>query len=334
MKKKMKAGLVVVVAIAAVMMLSSYAGAADPDEITEPVLINSTEVNSTEVKIYKYDMNMTIDALTGNETNVTEMTINVNGGGVMDIKNESMWMRMDINVNPSEDTGEDANMGAGELLGFDMPEAIEMEMYLINNITYTKVDLGIPIMPALWIKMKQPVVDETYNEAYNESYLSFQDQLELLMMLLTCSNVTLLDDEVADSTDCYVLKLKLDLKKLLEFLMNQTTMGVDIPGFDNQTIGNNSQEMEIGNVSDEMGNAIDMMNMSMTGWIAKDTYFVMEAEATLDMTTTSPDTGEEATIAIDFNIRLYDYNVPVTIELPAEAGDAMDIGDLFGMLPE
>ncbi len=332
MKKKMKVGLVAIVAIAAVMMLSSYAGAVDPDE-----LMDVMPKNSTEVKTYKYDMNMTINVLTGNETNVTEKTIKINGCGERDYVNESLWMAMNINVNTSEDMGEAANMDAGELPSFDMPEPIDMEMYLINNITYMKVDLGIPVMPALWIKMKPPVVNETYNESYNEtyneSYLSFQDQLELLMVLLNSSNVTLLDDEVVDSTDCYLLKIELDVKKLLEFLMNQTTMGVDISGFDNRTIGNNSQETEIGNGSDEMENAIDMMNMSMTGWIAKDTYFMMKAEATLDMSTTSQDTGEEATIAIVFNMRLYDYNVPVTIELPAEAGDAIDIGDLLRMLP-
>jgi len=311
MKKKMKAGLVVV--IVAVMMLSSYAGAADPDEITESVLINSTEV-----KFYKYDMNMTVDMLTGNDTNVTEKTIKINGCGERDYVNESLWMAMNINVNTNETDTMLSMLGT-----------IEMEQYLINNITYMKVDLGIPFMPAQWIKMKQPVVKETYNE----SYLPSQDQLELLIMLLNSSNVTLLDDTVVDSTDCYLLKLELDVKKLLEFLMNQTTMGVAIPGFDNLTIGDNSQETEIGNVSDEMGNSIDMMNMSLTGWIAKDTYFVMKAEATFDMATTSPDTEEEDTIAIDFNMRLYDYNVPVTIELPPEAEDATDIGGLSGILP-
>jgi hypothetical protein len=138
--------------------------------------------------------------------------------------------------------------------------------------------------------------------------------------------VTLLDDKIEDSTDCYLLKIELDVKKLLEFLMNQTTMGVAIPGFDNQDIINNRQETEI-------GNSIDMMNMTMTEWIAKDTYSVMKAEATLDMTTTNPDTEEETTIAIDFNMRYYDYNVPVTIKLPAEAEDATDFSDLLGMLP-
>ncbi len=320
MKKKMKAGLVVVVAIAAVMMLASYAGAVDPDEITE-----SVRINSTEVKTYKYDMNMTIDTLTGNETNVTEMTINVNAGGVEDIINKSMWMAMNINVNTSGDMGEDANMGAGEIPNFGIPEGIATEMYLINNTVYVKIDLGIPFMPALWIKMKPPVVDETYNETYNESYLPFQDQLELLMTLRNSSNVTLLDDEVVDSTDCYVLKLELDFKKLLEFLMNQTTMDeLGIPGFENQDIMD----------TDKIEDTIDMMNMTMTGWIAKDTYLVMKAEATLDMTTTSPDTEEEAKVAMDYTMTFYDYNVPVTIELPAAAEAAMDIGDMFGMLPE
>ena len=319
MKKKMKVGLVVVVVIAAIMMLSSYAGALSPKEIRDMVLNNSSEVDA-----YKFDMNMTIDVLTGNETNVTEMTIKVKGSGVEDIINKSMWMAMNINVNTSGDMGEDANMGAGEI-PIDIPETIETEIYLINNTVYVKIDLGIPFMPAQWIKMEQPVVNETYNETYNESYLPSQDQLELQMELLNCSNVTLLDDEVVNDTDCYVLKLELDFKKLLEFLMNQTTMDeLGIPGFENQDVMDNV----------EIEDTIKMMNMSMTEWIAKDTYLMMKAEATLDMTTTSPDTGEKVTIAIDFNRRLYDYNVPVMIELPAEAEAAMDIGDVLGMLPE
>nr|QNO57586.1 hypothetical protein GIFCIIHN_00002 [Methanosarcinales archaeon ANME-1 ERB7] len=54
MKKKMKVGLVVVVAIAAVMMFSSYAGALSQDEIAGLML------NASEVDTYKFDMNMTM----------------------------------------------------------------------------------------------------------------------------------------------------------------------------------------------------------------------------------------------------------------------------------
>ncbi len=130
--------------------------------------------------------------------------------------------------------------------------------------------------------------------------------------------------------------------------MGQIAMGeLDIPGFDNQDLIGDSQEKGIGNVTDDMGNVtdelgnitdeiedtIEMMNMSLTEWIAKDTYFVMQAEATLDMAVTDPDTEEETAIAIDFNIRLYDYNVPVTIVLPPEAEAAIDISNLFDMSP-
>ena len=324
MKMKMKGGLIVVVVIAAVMMLSSYASAQSPDEIMAAVLNNSEEV-----KTCKFDMDMTIDVITGNETNVTAMTIKVKGSGEDDIMNKSMWMAMNINMNTTDE------------IPSGMPETIAMEIYLINNTVYVKNDLGIPFIPA-WIKMEQPVVNETYNETYNESYLPAQYQLELQMELLNCSNVTLLDDEVVNDTDCYVLKLELDFKKLLEYLMSQTAMDeLGIPGFDKPDLIDDSQETEIGNVTDEIGNvsdeiedAIDMMNMSMTEWIAKDTYLVMKAEATLDMTTTTLDTGEETKVAMDYTMRLYDYNVPVTIELPPEAEAAMDIGDQFGMLPE
>jgi hypothetical protein len=336
MKKKMKEGLVVVVVIVAILMLSSYAGALSPEEIRDLVLNNSSEVDA-----YKFDMNMTIDVLTGNETNVTELAIKGNGSGERDCVNKSLWMAMNVNVNTSENEGEDTTMNAI----LSMLGTIEMDMYLINNTLYSKVDLGIPFMPVLWIKMERPVGNKTYNNTYNDTYNESQwaskDQLELQRALLNCANVTLLEDEVVDAIDCYVLKLELDLEKLLQFLMNQTTMGekeIAIPGFGN--LMDNSQETENGNVTEENGNTIDMVNMTMTEWIAKDTKFVMRAEATLDRTTRS-DTEKGATIALDVKTKYYDYNVPVSIVLPPEADGAIDsdeilgidFGDLLGMPP-
>ncbi len=51
------------------------------------------------------------------------------------------------------------------------------------------------------------------------------------------------------------------------------------------------------------------------------------------MTTTSPDTEEEAKVAMDYTMIFYDYNVPVTIVLPLEAENATAISDLLGILP-
>ncbi len=325
MKKKMKVKLVVVVAIAAVMMLSSYAAALSQDEIAGLML------NASEVDTYKFDMNMnmnmtmTTEMLMGNETNATEMAIKVNGSGERDYVNESLWMAMNINVNTSENEGEDTNMNAIlSMLGI-----IDMEMYLINNTVYSKVDLGIPFMPVLWITMERPLENNTYNNTYNniynntynESLWASKDQLELQKELLNCSNVTLLDDAEVNGVDCYVLKIVPD-EKCWESIMNQSKMLIKL-----------SPGMEMQNTSDIANQSIS--NITITEWIANDTMFVMKSVAAMDMTTTSPDTEEEAKVAMDYTITFDDYNVPVTIVLPPEAEGAMDIdiSDLLGMLP-
>jgi hypothetical protein len=88
--------------------------------------------------------------------------------------------------------------------------------------------------------------------------------------------------------------------------------------------------MEMQNTSDVLNQSLS--NITMTEWIAKDTKFVMKSEAAMDMTI-SPDTEEEAKVAMDYELVFYDYNVPVTIVLPPEAESATDISDLPGILP-
>ena len=108
MKKKMKVGLLAIVAIAAVMMFSSYAGALSQDEIAGLML------NASEVDTYKFDMNttmtMTTEMLMGNETNATEPMVMVmvgNGSGVVDNINKSMMIVMSTCMNMSEIMGDE-----------------------------------------------------------------------------------------------------------------------------------------------------------------------------------------------------------------------------------
>ena len=289
MKKKKNAGIVVVVAITAVMMLLSYAVALSPEEISVMALNKSSDVDYC-----KFDVNITIDVLMGNEKDVMELTIDGNGSGESDCVNESLWLAMNVNVNTSENTGLDASLNAI----LSMLRTIEMDLYLINNTAYSKVDLGIPFMPVLWIKMEPPVENNTYNNTYNESLWTSNVQPGLQKALLNYANVSLLEDDVVDDIDCYVLKFELEVEKLLEFLIEENEY------------------------------TIDMANMSLTAWIAKDTKFVMKAEATGDMST-SLDTGKEATIATEFKLKFYDHNVPVSIVLPAEAESAIDVYELL-----
>ena len=328
MKKKMKAGLVVVVAIAAVMMLSSYASAQSQDEI-----IASALNNSEEIKTYKYDMNMTmtIEMLMGNETNATEPMVMVmvanNVSGVVDNINKSMMMAMSMCIRKfavrkfqpalnmreimEANTSVDTNGNTSENTSSDMPETIcwETEEYIINNtMLYMQMDMsGILPKFSFWLKSEM-------TEADWES----EDLLRQQMELLNYSNVTLLDDEEVNGVACYVLKIVPETEKCWEIMMNQLIM--DQPGM--------GTEMQ--NTSDIVNQSLS--NMTMTEWIAKDTMFVMKSETAMDMTM-SLDTKEEAKVVMDYELVFYDYNVPVTIVLPPEAEAAMDIGYLLGILP-
>jgi len=305
MKKKMKVGLVVVVAIAAVVMLSSYAFALSQEEL-EGLMLNASEVDT-----YKFDMNMdmTMEMLMGNETNATEPMLMVmvgNGSGVVDNVNKSMMMAMSMCMNMSGIMGANTS----ENTSLDMPETIcvETEMYVINYTMYTKMDMSA-ILPNLTLWLKSEMTEEDW---------ASEDLLGQQMELLNCSNVTLLDDEEVNGVDCYVLKLVPDTEKFWEIIMNQSIM-------DQSGMGTEMQ-----NTSDVLNQSLS--NMTMTEWIAKDTKFVMKSVVAMAMTI-SPDTEEEAKVAMDYTMTFYDYNVQVTIVLPPEAEGAMDIGDLLGMLP-
>jgi hypothetical protein len=320
MKKKMKVGLVVVVAIAAVMMLSSYAVALSQDEIAGLML------NASEVDTYKYDMNMnmtmTTEMLMGNETNATEpevMVMVVNRSGVVDNINKSMMMAMSMCMNMSgimeANTSEDTNGNISENVSLDMPETIfvEIERYIINNTMYTKMDLSA-ILPNFSFWLKSEMTEEDWES---------EDLLGQQMELLNCSNVTLLDDAEVKGVDCYVLKIVPDSEKFWKILMDQSLMNHPL-------VGQFEMGKKLQNLSDVANQSI--MNISMSLWIAKDTMFVMKSEAAMDMMM-SPDTEEEAKVAMDYELVFYDYNVPVTIVLPPEAEAAIDTGDLLNMLP-
>nr|QNO54498.1 hypothetical protein DBMFGOPN_00005 [Methanosarcinales archaeon ANME-1 ERB7] len=341
MKKKMKVGLVVVVAIATVMMFSSYAAAEEQlsqEELEELMFANATKVNTYK---FEYAMNMTLEMSMGNETNATEpmvMAMVGNGSGVVDNINKSMWMAMSMCMNMSEimeaNTSEDTNGNVSEDSSLEMPETIcmETEMYLINNTMYMKMDMGY-ILPnfSFWQKSEMTEADWESEEIQGPQ-----------MELLNCSNVTLLDDEEVNGVDCYVLKIVPDTEKFWEIAMNQTMGG--LPGFDNPM--NNSQQTETGNVTVDNGNAtgisysdfvnMSMMNISITDWIAKDTKFMMKEQMTMDMTISLenldiPDTEGGITMTMDFEMISYDYNKPVTIVLPEEAEAAIEVPT--GMLP-
>jgi hypothetical protein len=306
MKRRMKTGLLIV--IVAVLVFSSYASAValSAEEIRDLALANATEIDT-----YKFDMNMNMSMRTGNGTNVTVMTMEGNGSGMVDNINKSMWTAMRMCINISEIMDENIDMNITENASSDVPKTtcMEIEMYIINNSMYTKMDLGsvLPFNIPLWIKTNM-----------SEEDWESEDLLEQQMALLNASNVELLEDEVVNGVDCYVLKIEPDSEMFWELMVNQSLMN----------------QLEVGEGLQNMSDLANqsMMNISMTQWIARDTMFVMKSKATMEMAI-NPDTGEESKVTMDYEMYLYDYNVPVTIVLPPGAKHSFDIDDLLGRLP-
>lgn len=290
MKRELMAVLISILVIASVMTFSGCVDKVekmDVAEIKAEVLANAEKIDS-----YKFDMNVTMKMLLCNETNETEMTTVSMGSGVLDVATKQMKLNMTTSMETNETT--------------EVPGQMEMEMYLINNTMYTKMNLGIPGLPPQWTKMEMP-------DGYEESWAS-QNQLEQQMELLEISDVELLADEELNGLDCYVLKIEPDMDKFwnstLADVMDRSTQGL-APGIGLQKI---------------------LENISTKEWIAKDTMYPMKTQVAVRLVVSSddldiPGMDEKFTMTADEMVELlfYDYNQPVSIELPEAAEAAVEL---------
>ena len=283
MKRELMAGLIAVLVIAAVMMFS---GCVEEEEKMSVADIKAEVLaNAEETDTYKFDMAVTMKMLLSNETNDTEMTTISNGRGVLDVVGKKMKLYMNTSMETNETT--------------EVQGPMEMEMYLINTTMYMKMDLGIPGLPPQWTKMEMP----------DESWTS-QNQLEQQMELLEISEVELLADEELNGVDCYVLKIVPDMEKFwnstMAAVMGRSTQGL-APGIDLRKI---------------------LKSMSTKEWISKATMYPKKTQMAVRLVVRSedlaiPDTVERFTMTANEEVEMlfYDYNQPVSIELP-EAAEA------------
>jgi len=275
-------GLIVVVLIVAAMM---FLGCLEKEQKMSFAEIKATVLaNVEEIDTYKFDLNTTTRTLLSNETNSTEMTTSINGRGVLDAVDKEMKLNMNTSMETNETT-----------------EVMEMEIYLLNNTMYAKLNLGIPGRPAQWTKREMP----------EESWAS-QNQLEQQMELLNISEVELLVDEKVNGVDCYVLKIEPDMNKF----WNSTMGAAIIKSAQSSALGVDIKKM--------------MKSLSMKEWISKATMYPKKTQMAIRSVASSddlaiPETEEKFTMTEDMEVELlfYDYNQPVSIELPEGAEGAV-----------
>ena len=245
------------------------------------------------IETYQLDMDMEMDITVEAEGETIEMYVGIDYGGSIDVQNTEMEIVMDINM-MIPDVGE-----------IEMAETV----CVIDGMMYIGVDMPAFMGDSTWMKAQIPA-----------EMLTVMDQVESLTALIKTAEITVLGSETINGVDCYVVEVVPDADQLWELVSQQLQFMWE--------------EIEIPALAGEI---IRKMydNISLTYYIAKDTYFVISSSLDMYLELTPEDLGhpeEEGLMKMDITMDslAFDYNLPVSIELPPEAEDAIEIplGDM------
>lgn len=188
-------------------------------------------------------------------------------------------------------------------MSMDIPQIGTQTMvsktYLVGGWMYSGVE--IPEFGEQWFK--QEAMPGMWEQ---------QSQLEQqLAFLKSAVEVKTLPDQAVDGTDCYVFEVVPSVEALGELLNQQaSSTGIDFG------------QMDLTDLFEDM---------KVTEWIAKDSYQVLKSEVYMRMQMQPEDIGatgddfDKMVMDMNMTMRSYDYNQPVSIDLPAEALDAQEM---------
>jgi hypothetical protein len=278
--------------IAAVLLALSIAlslgGCGDKTGIDAGDLVDAMVEAQGNIQTARFDMDMVYNMSFQNEESF-EMSMPTTMTGVVDERNQEMKIVMSMTLALPEEEG-----GTMET---------RTEMYIVDGILY--VNAVVPDEPEMWLKYEVP-----------EDYWEEMSEITQAVELVESAHIDLLGSEVVDGTDCYVLKVVPDIEKLWEVMMQR-------PGMDELLTEEMAGMFDLGEIVE---------SFSVKEWVAKDTFFPMKDESRITMvmnpdnTNLSPDEGDfEMTMELRTSTRFRDYNQPVTIELPPEAAEAVEL---------
>lgn len=284
---------IVAISLALVMILSFTACGEELPTAQE--IVDGAMEAAGDMRTCQFDMDMSLDMAGEVEGESVDMTMEMDASGTIDIENYQMEMAMNMHTAV---TGED---------DVDM----EMEMYLVDNMFYIMTD--VPLMGPTWMKLEIP---EELLEEIPEEYWEPTDLIELQAEFLEAFEFEVTGSEEVGGVDCYVMEVTADIEQLWQSAMQQIeALGLEMDDF--------PEEFE--ELLDEI-----FRSYSVKIWVAKDTSFLAKAEIEIDFELTPEIMGitdEEGEMTIDAAIVMlvYDYNQPVSIELPPEAEEAVEM---------
>jgi hypothetical protein len=260
----------------------------------QEILIDTiTATNNAGTYKYEMDMTMTMEGNGGAEAK--KMKMDMTASGAYDQENKNMQINMDINME-SPDIEEDA-------------QTMSMDMYVYEDNMYMKMEM--PVIGEQWMKM--PATEKAM-EAYNSDMVG-----EQLKMLETPGEIKFLRYETVDGSECYVFQVVPDMKKIMDWMGQQQQI--------------TGAELDTGNIS----NLADVFkDISYFIWIARDSGLMTKMESGMLMEFNAEQLGATGgdfdimKMDMDMSMRLYDYDKTVTIVLPEEAKDAIDMSQMGG----
>ena len=265
------------------LMATLLVGCADKELTQEDLeqLVNDVLVANAEVETVRFDMNTTTKMEMIGGPQPEGATMVGEGTGAIDSANKKMQIIIDMDI--------------------DVPgkekQSMPMESYLVDGWMHIKV--SVEEKGAQWVKMQFP--DDMW-----DSQSQISQQIELLK---TAKEVNFLGSADVNGTDCYVVEV-VPGTEALDKMLSQIQMP-DIEGAD----------------LSQLSFADMIKEMSFKQWIAEDGYLIMKSETHVVMEITPEDVGasveEFQKITADQSAVMvfYDYNEPVSIELPVEALD-------------
>ncbi|KPK20730.1 MAG: hypothetical protein AMJ70_08155 [Dehalococcoidia bacterium SG8_51_3] len=265
------------------LMASLLVGCADKELTQEDLeqLVNDVLVANAKVQTVKFDMNTTTKMEMIGGPQPEGATMVGEGTGAIDSANREMQLIMDMDI--------------------DVPgkakQSMPMESYLVDDWMHIKV--SVEEKGAQWMKM--PLPDEMW-----DSQSAISQQIELLQ---TAKVVNFLGREDVNGMDCYVVEMVPSAEALNKMLSQMQMPDIEEADFSHLSFADMIKEM------------------SFKQWIAEDGYLIMKSETHVLMEISSEDVGaavdEFQKITADQTsvMLFYDYNEPVSIELPADALD-------------
>ena len=242
-----------------------------------------------------------VDSLDDIKTSQFEMNMTMAMAGEAEGETFEATMVMDSNGTLDLENG---RMGMDITMNVATPGEDKIEMavatYLLDDFVYMMMDL--PEVGPMWMKLEMPEV------AWEE-----MNQVESQIGLLEASQVKIIGSETIDGIDCYVLQLTPDMEQLWQVVMQQAEVAGE----------------EIVDIQRDFLEEV-FRSSSVKQWIAKDTYFLTKAQIDMVAELTpealgSPQEEGLVTMEIALDLLFYNYNQSVSIVLPPEAVEAIEV---------